>query len=275
MRKIMAVFAHPDDEGAISGTLYRYAQMDNTEVVLVCATRGEVGQISDPALATPETLGDVRTKELEAACDVLGIQHLEWLDYRDSGMEGTPQNDDPQSLVQADVEQVVGKIVRLIEQYQPDIVVTFEPFGWYGHPDHRATSRWTTQAHEITRANGHESLLLYAVIAITRFKARFEKAVELGIIEPEQAGLLNAVPYEQQLETENSTTHAIDVTDLYDIKMKSMASHATQFSENHPFRKIPRDILGTPQDFEYFIQVSPQPAGNAHEDPATDLFDLR
>ena len=75
MQKIMAIFAHPDDEGAIAGTLALYAQ-NGTGVTLVCATRGEVGEISDPALATPATLGEVREKELQTACNILGIQQI-------------------------------------------------------------------------------------------------------------------------------------------------------------------------------------------------------
>ena len=91
MQKIMAIFAHPDDEGAVAGTLAMYASQ-GMEVTLVCATRGEAGEISDPALATAETLGTVRQKELEAACEILGIQQLYFLDYCDSGMAGTAEN---------------------------------------------------------------------------------------------------------------------------------------------------------------------------------------
>ena len=145
MQKIMAVFAHPDDEGVVAGTLARFAAQ-GSEVMLVCATKGEAGEISDPALATAENLGEVRQGELEEACRILGIQHLEFLNYCDSGMDGTPQNEDSRALLQADAQEVVGKIVDLIRGFRPDIVITFEPFGWYGHPDHIAVSRWTTEA---------------------------------------------------------------------------------------------------------------------------------
>ena len=145
MQKLMAIFAHPDDEGAIASTLAYYAN-NNVEVTLVCTTKGEVGEISDPALATRETLGEVRAAELQAACDILGIRHLRFLGYRDSGMEGTPENEDPRALVQGDTDVVMGQLVGLIRELQPDIVITFEPFGWYGHPDHQITSRWVTDA---------------------------------------------------------------------------------------------------------------------------------
>ena len=148
MQKIMAIFAHPDDEGAIGGTLAAYARQ-GMEVTLVCTTRGEAGEISDPALATAETLGEVRQRELEAACQILGIEQLYFLDYCDSGMEGTAENGRPTAFMQADPVEVKGKLVGLMRQLEPDIVITFEPFGWYGHPDHIATSRWATEAYAL------------------------------------------------------------------------------------------------------------------------------
>jgi LmbE family N-acetylglucosaminyl deacetylase len=145
MKKIMAVFAHPDDEGIVARTLAHYAQ-NNNQVMLVCATRGEAGEISQAARdnqATVENLGEVRQKELEEACRLLGIQGLEFLDYRDSGMDGTAENEDPRALIQAGPEEFTAKLVGLIRRFQPDTVITFEPFGWYGHPDHIYTGKWT------------------------------------------------------------------------------------------------------------------------------------
>ena len=141
MKKIMAIFAHPDDEGMMGGSLAHYAK-NGADVMLVCGTRGAVGEISDPTLATPETLGIVRQKELESACATLGIQHLHFLDYRDSGMQGTPPNEDPRALIQADVDEAKGKIMGLIRHFQPDVIVTFEQFGWYGRTDQIMIGKW-------------------------------------------------------------------------------------------------------------------------------------
>ena len=88
----------------------------------------------------------MRAAELQAACEILGIGELRFLGYRDSGMEGTPENQDPRALVQADPDEVTGQLVGLMRELQPDVVITFEPFGWYGHPDHQAVSRWVTAA---------------------------------------------------------------------------------------------------------------------------------
>src|SRR5579884_2722176 len=99
-RRLLGVFAHPDDEGGMSGALIQY-NMAGVESGLICATRGEVGEIADPALATPENLGEVREGELRAAASILGVRHVWFLDYRDSGMIGTVDNENPRAFMQA------------------------------------------------------------------------------------------------------------------------------------------------------------------------------
>jgi len=92
-------------------------------------------------------MGQVRQAELECAVAVLGIQELCFLDYRDSGMAGTTENDDPRAFAQAPAEEAVERIVALIREVRPHIIITFEPNGWYGHPDHIAASRHVTTAY--------------------------------------------------------------------------------------------------------------------------------
>lgn len=278
MRKLMAIFAHPDDEGAVAGTLAYYAR-HNTEVTLVCATKGEVGEISDPTLATPETLSAVRQKELEAACKLLGIEHLEFLGWRDSGMEGTSENEDPRALVQANPNEVIGKLVGLMRQYQPDVVITFEPFGWYGHPDHQVMSRWATAAYDLAgKVTAYPESgevwqpkrLFHAVIPFSKFRGMIETAVAAGYLDEEGFGI--DIPEEQQLKTETAVTHLIDIQDMFDTKQSAMMAHRTQFGENNMFRKIPRELMLTVSGNEHFIQVSPKPPANLSKKRLTDLF---
>src|SRR5687767_1476631 len=123
---LMAVYAHPDDEVfGVGGAMGYYADR-GVKTILVCATRGEVGEISDPALATPETLAEVREQELRCAASTLGVSELIFLDYRDSGMDGTPPNQDPRAFIQANPEEAIEKLVRLIRREQPQVVLTFE-----------------------------------------------------------------------------------------------------------------------------------------------------
>ena len=133
-RCLLAVLAHPDDETfACGGTLAKYAAQ-GVRVALVCATRGEVGEISNPSLATPETLGQVREEELRAACRALGVEDLFILGYRDSGMDGTLDNRHPQALCQADLHEVAGRTVAIIRQLRPQVVLTFDPNGGLRSP---------------------------------------------------------------------------------------------------------------------------------------------
>src|SRR5579885_2713909 len=124
-KRLLGVFAHPDDEGLISGALLQYSA-SGVETGLVCATRGEVGEISDPALATPENLGEVREQEMRAATGELGVRHLWFLGYRDSGMAGTPENQNKRSLAEASAAEEIGKLVAIMRQLRPQVMVTLE-----------------------------------------------------------------------------------------------------------------------------------------------------
>lgn len=133
--KLLCILAHPDDESlALGGTLAKYAT-EGVEVSLVVATRGERGWFSDWSQYPGEyALGKMREMELRRASSALGIARLDFLDYIDGDLD------------QADAQEVVGKIVRLIRQIQPHVVITFGPEGLYGHPDHIAISQFTTTA---------------------------------------------------------------------------------------------------------------------------------
>lgn len=277
-KRLMAIFAHPDDEGAMGGTLAHYARHD-TEITLICATRGEVGEISDPSLATQETLGEVREGELRKAADILGIDRLAFLDRKDSGMQGTPPNEDPEALIQADPDEVIGQLVGLMRQYKPDVVVTFEPFGWYGHPDHQIMSKWSTdafakvgdpEAFPEQGAAWQPKRLFYSVIPFSKFGGMMEEAIEKGYFEEEGFGV--DIPEEEQLKTETAVTHIIDVSDYYDIRETSRMCHQTQFGEESFFRKIPRELMEPVSSHEHFIQVYPQPAAKLRENRQSNLF---
>jgi LmbE family N-acetylglucosaminyl deacetylase len=277
MKKLMAIFAHPDDEGAVAGTLAHYAQ-NNTEIILVCATRGEVGEISDPALATAENLGQVRQQELEEACRILGIHHLELLDYRDSGMRDTAENEDSRALIHSDTDQFQAKIVTLIRRYQPEIVITFEPFGWYGHPDHMFVSQWVTAAFFLAGAAAaypetgqpwQPERLYHSVMPLSKFGEMIKKAIEAGYIE--ESGFSDQMPMEQLQATEARVTHILNTSDQFQARMASMMAHRTQFGADNFFRKIPQEMLLAYTGKEHFIQVSPSPLPTLTDHPANDL----
>src|SRR5258708_26538490 len=128
MKSLLGIFAHPDDEGTMSGGILKYGK-EGVATGLVCATRGEVGEIADPALATPENLGQVREGEMQAAAEVLGLNKLWFLDYRDSGMAGTAENNDARAFVHVGSDEVGGKLRAIIPQFRPQGMVTFHEKG--------------------------------------------------------------------------------------------------------------------------------------------------
>src|SRR5579875_3341481 len=154
---LLAVHAHPDDESiATGGTLARYAA-EGVRTVLVCCTRGEEGKIYDPALDPDEAkprLGDIREAELREAVAILGVDTLVMLGYRDSGMAGRDANKRPDAFANADSDAVASRIAAIIRKARPDVVVTYDPNGGYGHPDHLMTHRATVDAIERARQDG-------------------------------------------------------------------------------------------------------------------------
>ena len=132
--RLLAVFAHPDDESfGAGGTLARYAA-EGVEVHLVCATRGEEGTVGDPPLCRQEELGSLRELELRAACSVLGVRTLRLLGCVDGQLDACPRS------------AVVGEVVAAIRELRPQVVITFGPDGISGHPDHVAIGLAATEA---------------------------------------------------------------------------------------------------------------------------------
>jgi mycothiol S-conjugate amidase len=146
-KTLLGVFAHPDDESfGPGGTLARYAA-EGVDVHVIIATDGIAGSVEDPAyLQTHETLAQVRSTELSNAAVALGVTSIWSLPYRDSGMRGTPDNDNPYALVQQPIEQLVRELQAYMERLRPQVIITHDPFGGYGHPDHVAVCESVTAA---------------------------------------------------------------------------------------------------------------------------------
>lgn len=273
---LLAVFAHPDDEVfGTGGTIAKYSA-EGKRVVLACATRGEVGEISDPALATPETLGAVREAELRCACSRLGIEELNFLGYRDSGMEGTPQNDDPRSYHRADPEAAVRQLVELIRRVKPTVVVTFEPGGGYGHPDHIAVSRHTTSAFDLAGSAQaypdagppwQPARLFYSAIPTSSFLAMRDRMAAMGL----DVSMFDNPNLRRRTFSDDQITTVTDVSGRVETKLAAFECHRTQNNPNSLFRRVPDELLREMMAREYFAQVRP-----ALADPSTgknqDLF---
>jgi LmbE family N-acetylglucosaminyl deacetylase len=133
---MLAVLAHPDDETfGTGGTLALYARL-GVKVYLVCATRGEVGEMDPDLMRGFATIAERREAELRCAAEKLGLADVFFLGYRDSGMPGSPDNLHPNALVAQPLEKVAQDVAHYIRLVRPQVVVTFDPIGGYRHPDH-------------------------------------------------------------------------------------------------------------------------------------------
>lgn len=254
-RRLMALYAHPDDESLCSGTLIRYAQQ-GAAVQLVCATRGELGEISDPALATKETLPQVREQELRTAAETMGIAPPIFLDYRDSGMAGWESNDDPASYIQQPDSVVVPRIAALLREFRPQGIVTFDPTGGYGHPDHLAIHRQAHAAVEMAADTAAEiagepwqvSAIWYGVFPRSFFDALRARFAEIGVEAPELDVLEESgVGY-----PDADVARIIDVSAQMDQKFAAVYAHRTQFGGDDFFSRAGEDFLRKGMSQEHF-----------------------
>lgn len=145
-RRLLVALAHPDDESfGPAGTIVRYASQ-GVAVHYLCATRGEAGHVDPALLEGASSPAELRTRELVCAAHHLGLAAVHFLGYRDSGMENTPENQNPACLFQAPLEEVIERITGLIRQIRPQVVLTFDPSGGSLHPDHIKMNQATTLA---------------------------------------------------------------------------------------------------------------------------------
>lgn len=142
---LLAVFAHPDDEAFSSGGILTHYASLGVQVELLCATRGEAGKISDPTLSITD-LGSHRELELRRACQAMGIAAPRFMDYHDSGRLERLRTDDPLATINIDYLEMEQKILAVIAETKPQVLLTFDPHGGYNHPDHLSVYRATSAA---------------------------------------------------------------------------------------------------------------------------------
>lgn len=255
LKRLLVAIAHPDDETfGIGGTMARLRR-EGWGVTVVCATRGEVGEISDSSLATPQTLGQVREGELREACAVLGIgnEDVRFFDYRDSGMPGTAENADPRALCNAEPAAAVAAFAAQIREARPDLVITWDPSGGYGHPDHLAVHRHATAAfeQEATRPGGPRALY-YTTLPVHLFERMEAELRAQGI----QFGSDDVREAAQNLPRLPATTE-IDVSAFAQAKIESGRKHATQLPIDLPFDRLSPELRHAFLDIEYFHRAVP------------------
>ena len=247
---LLGAYGHPDDEQGVSGLMHKYADA-GVNVTLVCATRGEAGEIAPDVNATPQNLGQVREEEMRCAAEKIGINNLYLLDYRDSGMIGTPENNDPHCLWQANLMEVTEKLVRIVRRHKPHVMLTFDPQGGYGHPDHMKIHQAAMMAYFIAGDArifpdqiAKEDLQAWTPLKLywgAFSRSTFQRYAEMA----QQAGVELSEPLKQFLKrgtSDEAITTRVDVADFVDLKLNALYCHASQMDPNSMWSKIPERI---------------------------------
>ena len=254
-KRLLGIFAHPDDEGSMSGAILQYS-ITGVETGLVCATRGEVGEIADPALATPENLGEVREGEMRAAAEMLGVRNLWFLGYRDSGMAGTAENQDPRAFNQASAAEVVGKLVGIIRQFRPQVMVTFDESGGYGHPDHIAIYRHTTSAFyaaaDAVQYPEHGPAHMVSKLYYTAFPRSIIREMGEWMKSQNYEGSFSNLDPEQLGIPDEQISVWLNVERWQETKARSWSMHRTQMNSNIAMAQLPQEIQRRWRSHEYY-----------------------
>jgi LmbE family N-acetylglucosaminyl deacetylase len=277
-KKLLAVFAHPDDESfGIGGTLALYSRRD-VEVSLICATRGEAGNFPEDFRKNGDDIGRLREGELRCAAEVLGLNRVEFLDYRDSGMLGSPDNDQPGTLIHAPVEEVAAKITHIIRAIRPDVVVTFDPQGGYRHPDHIAIHHATVEAYH---AAGHADRFpdeqtpytpkkLYFATFLNRWLKLLVRLLPLFGQNPRKWGRNEDIDLVKITEISYPIHARIDIGTVVELKQKASACHASQLDGSPGQNPFARLVSRIGQNKETFMRAFPPASPRLREN---DLFE--
>jgi LmbE family N-acetylglucosaminyl deacetylase len=262
----LAVHAHPDDEASSTGGLYRLLADQGVRTVLVCCTTGECGDGPDGAKPDADhhdgdEVAAIRSVELDDAVKVLGISRLVRLGYRDSGMKGWPQNSDPESFWATPVSVAAEKLAQVLREERPQVIMTYNEYGFYGHPDH-------IQAHLITLAAikllDYEPTLYFNAIpdsVMVRFRERWEQEAReqaeadaaKGIVrEPDVPGQEEEIPMGTP---DDEISAAIDISEVTDAKFDALAAHHSQIADSF-WMKMGREQFKQVMSTEWFVRVT-------------------
>lgn len=235
--RLLSALAHPDDESfGMGGTLAYYAEK-GVEVHLVCATRGEVGEVGPEYMVEYDSIAELREAELRCAAGHLGIKEVHFLDYRDSGMPGTEHNNHPRALISQPRRKVVEEVTEIIRSVKPDIVLTFDPIGGYRHPDHIYVHEVTTEAFHAagdpafeTESPPYQPKKLYYHTISKRFLRLVVRLLKILGKDPSKWGKNDDIDLEELAEDEFPTHAKIDYREVKERKEAASACHASQGS---------------------------------------------
>jgi LmbE family N-acetylglucosaminyl deacetylase len=266
---LMVVHAHPDDEASSTGgVLARYSAQGVQTVVVTC-TNGEFGDA--PGQVKPgddghdeQAVAQLRLSELRQSCKILGVSHLELLGYHDSGMPDWEYRKRPDAFCNIPRELVAARISSLIEQYRPQVVISYNDKGAYQHPDHVHAA----QSAEAAVALSGLPAKFYQISMRRRDWQKVMVALREAGVEMDESDEMNPEMERQMAEEEARITTTVDIRDVLSLKREALLAHASQISDSW-FSKIPPEVAEAAFGHEHFVRVTDTTGAAV---PETDLF---
>ncbi len=258
---LMTVHAHPDDEASKGAATVARARAEGARTVLVCCTGGEQGDILNPAMDLPEVrerLAEVRMEELAASMEIIGYDELVLLGYRDSGMPGTPANEDPRCFARADHDEAVGRLVAAIRHHRPHVLITYgDDQRGYPHPDHLRVHEISVAAFDA--AGDPEAFpeagepwqplkLYYTVWSKARLLAAHERFLALGLESPFGPEWLERPNQDDRITT------TVDISEFVDVRPRALLAHRTQVDpESKLWFGLPPEEARTVHPYDEYV----------------------
>ena len=276
-KRLLLIHAHPDDESINNGATMAFYAANGAQVTLITCTRGEEGEVLVPELSylashEKDELGAHREIELAKAMAELGVKDHRFLGaptkrWRDSGMMGTPQNERPDTFWNADFDEVVAELTKVIDEVRPQVVVTYDEFGGYGHPDHIQAHRITMAAME--KSDWKVSKAYWNVMPRSVLQVAMDAMKEQGS-DFFGAENIEDVPFAKPDELVSAVVNG---DDFVDAKMSALKAHETQITVDGPFFALSNMLGQGVFGKEYYQLVRGEAAGPFDENGReTDLF---
>ncbi len=258
MGTLVSFHAHPDDETTTTGGSLARASAEGHRVVVVIATNGDYGEVPED-LADGESLVDRRRAETARSAEALGVHRVVWLDYKDSGMTGWDQNDDPASFLQAPLDEAAERLADVLREEAADVLTVYDWHGNYGHPDH-------IKVHTV----GHRAAELAGIETVFEATMNRDHVVRLFIAAREAGAPIGPDGDDFDPEgpaddgnpfgmAESELTHAVDVSAFVTAKRESVRAHRSQVTDTSFFLEMPDEVYTQAFGTEWFIKKGAAP----------------
>lgn len=265
-RTLVAVHAHPDDESiTMGGTLARY-RSEGVRTVVVTCTGGDLGEVLDPTLVG-KPVATVRAQELARAAQVLGVSRVVQLGYADSGMPGEPWNDRAGAFWAAEIEEAATRLLKVLEEERPQVLVSYDETGGYRHPDHVKANLVTVEAFR--RYANQPARLFFIRFPLTWSRSFVASLRANGIEAPGSAPSgADAGPAVTEIGVDDRlVTTRVDVRGYVQAKLSALECYASQLPSDHFLRRMPPDVAQQLWSHEFYSLES-----GGSPIPADDLF---